>query len=72
MKNRVAKLVKYSFGPTSCLAASLAEFELFIHEICRFALPRAKIQSCQVLKNSLLGESYIFHCISLILLVWGH
>ena len=43
MENRVAKLVKYSFGPTSCLAASLAEFELFIHELCRFALSRAKI-----------------------------
>ena len=46
MENRVAKLVKYSFGPTSCLAAGLVEFELFIHELCRFALPQAKIQSC--------------------------
>ena len=45
MENRVAKLVKYSFGPRSCLAASLAEFELLIHELCRFALPHAKIQS---------------------------
>ena len=45
MENRVAKLVKYSFGPTSCLALSFAEFELFIHELCRFALPHAKIQS---------------------------
>ena len=44
MENRVAKLVKYLFGPTSCLAASLAEFELFIHELCRFALPHAKAQ----------------------------
>ena len=52
MENRVAKLVKYSFGPTSCLAASLAEFELFIHELCRFALPHAKIQSCQHVKQS--------------------
>ena len=43
MENRVAKLVSYSFGPTSCLAA----FELFIHELCRFALPHVKIQSCQ-------------------------
>ena len=43
IENRVAKLVKYSFGPTSCLAASLAEFELFIHELCRFALSHAKI-----------------------------
>ena len=39
MENRIAKLVKYSFGPRSCLAASLAEFELFIHELCWFALP---------------------------------
>ena len=39
MANRVAKLVNSSFGPTSCLAASLTEFELFIHELCRFALP---------------------------------
>ena len=31
MENRVSKLVKYSFGPTSSLAASLAEFELFVH-----------------------------------------
>ena len=45
-KNRVAKLEKYSFGPRSCLAASLAEFELFIHEPCMFALPHTKIQSC--------------------------
>ena len=52
MENRVAKLVKYSFGPTSCLAAGLAEFELFIHELCRFALPHAKIQSCQHAKRS--------------------
>ena len=43
MGNRVAKLLKFSFGPTSCLAVSLAEFELFIHELCRFALPHAKI-----------------------------
>ena len=41
------KLVKCSFMPRSCLAAGLAEFELFIHELCRFALPHAKIQSCQ-------------------------
>ena len=46
MENRVAKLVKYSFGPTSCLAAGLVEFELFIHELSRFPLPQAKIQSC--------------------------
>ena len=52
MENRVAKLVKYSFGPKSCLAASLAEFELFIHELCRFALPHAKIRSCQQVKQS--------------------
>ena len=52
MENRVAKLVKYSFGPTSCLAASLAGFELFIHELCRFALSHAKIQSCQHVKQS--------------------
>ena len=53
MENRVAKLVKYSLGPTSCFAASLAEFELFIHELCtcRFALPHAKIQSCQHVKR---------------------
>ena len=43
MENRVAKLAKYSFRPTSCLAASLAEFELCIHELCRFALSYAKI-----------------------------
>ena len=52
MENRVAKLVKYSFGPTSSLAASLAESELLIHEICRFALPHAKIQFCQHVKQS--------------------
>ena len=52
MENRVAKLVKYSFGPRSCLAASLAQFELFIHELCRFALPHTKIQSCQHVKQS--------------------
>ena len=51
MENRVAKLLKYSFGPRSCLAAGLAEFELFIHELCRFALPHAKIQSCQHVKQ---------------------
>ena len=51
MENRVSKLVKYSFGPRSCLAASLAEFELFIQELCRFALPHAKIQSCQHVKQ---------------------
>ena len=51
MENRVAKLVKYSFRPRSCLAASLAEFELFIHELCRFTLPNAKIQSCQHVKQ---------------------
>ena len=33
--------------PPRGLAASLAEFELFIHELCRFALPHSKIQSCQ-------------------------
>ena len=48
MENRVAKLVKYSFGPTSCLAA----FELFIRELCKFALPHVKIQSCQHVKQS--------------------
>ena len=52
MENRVAKLVKYSFGPTSCLAASLAEFELFIHDLCRFDLSHAKTQSCQHVKQS--------------------
>ena len=52
MENRIAKLVKYSFGLTSCLAASLAEFELFIHELSRFALPHAKIHSCQHVKQS--------------------
>ena len=52
MENRVAILVKYSSGPTSCLTASLAEYELFIHELCRFALPHAKIQSCQHVKQS--------------------
>ena len=51
MENRIAKLVKYSFRPTSCLAASLREFELFIHELCRFALPHSKIQSCQHVKQ---------------------
>ena len=51
MENRVAKLMKYSFRPTSCLASSLAEFELFIHELCRFALPHAKIQSCEHVKQ---------------------
>ena len=51
MENRVAKLVKYSFGPTSCLAAGLAEFKLFTHELCRFAFASAKIQSCQHVKQ---------------------
>ena len=51
MENRVAKLVKYSFEPRSCLAASFAEFELFIHELCGFALPHAKIQSYQHVKQ---------------------
>ena len=51
MENRVAKLVKYSLGATSSSAASLVEFELFIHELCRFALPHAKIQSCQHMKQ---------------------
>ena len=53
MENRVAKLVKYSFAPTSCLAASLAEFKLFIHELCtcRLALPHVKISSCQHVKQ---------------------
>ena len=63
MENRVAKLVKSSSGPRSCLAASLAE--LFIHELCRFALPHAKIQSCQHVKqcsrSRVLSFSIIIH-----------
>ena len=56
MENRVAKLVKYSFGPTSCLAASLTEFELFIHKVCtcRFAFASRKnsVPSRQHVKQS--------------------
>ena len=45
MANRVAntrELVLF-IRPTSCLGASLVEFELFIHELCRFGLPDTKI-----------------------------
>ena len=44
MANRVANSREVFIGPKSCfIAANLAEFELFIHELCRFCLPHAKI-----------------------------
>ena len=43
MVSKVANTREVFIGPTSYLATSLAEIELFIHELCRFGLPHAKI-----------------------------
>ena len=48
MENRVANTCEVFIRPTSCLAASLAEFDLFIHELYRFAcLTQKFLSTCE-------------------------